>query len=281
MFNVQVPQGSGPGSVIQAKSPAGNMVQVTIPAGVQAGATIQVIDPSAPSANVVGAPTQMTMAAPGGDIFRGVSDIFIKQEMAAVELCGVEAKQRYRISVPDGNREGSVFLFISEESECMERVCCGPSRALKLKLHAGPNKEAPVVMEMAKPFSCQVGCCLRPSFQVVANGQTIGHIEDPCRWCVMDQQVYEGTSENMLFRTEGHLCQAGMLCPCCNSVNFNVSKGNQQVALIEKMSLDMEELCLNTNRFMVHFDKIVDNTEKKLLLASAMLLDLQYFEKKK
>lgn len=281
MFNVQVPAGSGPGSVIQAKSPAGNTVQVTVPPGVQAGQTIQVVDPQVSPNTIgvatVGAPTQMTMAAPDGDLFRGESNIFIKREVAF----GVQAKQRYRISVPDGNKEGNVFLYISEESECLERVCCGPSRSLKLKLHAGPHKEAPVVMEMVKPFSCEECCFLRPSFEVFSQGQKIGQVEDPCKCCVMDQQIYGSSSDRVLFKTEWSLCQVGMWCPCFNNVQFNVSKSDQQVALIEKMSLDMEEGFLGTTRFMVHFDKIVDTTEKKLLLASAMLLDLQYFEKKR
>jgi len=284
MFSVAVPEGATEGSTIQVQSPYGNTLQVQVPAGVQPGQVFQVQDPN--GANTVGAPAQMMMGSAGGDIFQGASKVLVKQEMAAVELCGIEAKQRYRISVPDSsNKEGPVFLYITEESDCFERICCSTNRSLKLKVHAGNNKESPVVMEMAKPFSC-TGCpIMRPSFTVSGPGgpgDVVGEIEDPCRCCTLDQQVFGGTGKsNLMFTTAGSACQGGMFCPLCCGVNFAVTKGGQPVAEIEKMSMDAEECCLKTNRFMINFNSITDPKEKQMLLASAMLLDLEYFEQKK
>merc|ERR1719491_2317627 len=109
-------------------------------------------------AQTIGAPQQAMMGNPG-DIFNGASKLYIKQEMAAIELCGIEAKQRYRISqaTPE-NKEGNVFLFITEESQCLERICCSTNRSLKLLVHQGSTKDGPVVQIMEKPFSLQ-GCC--------------------------------------------------------------------------------------------------------------------------
>jgi hypothetical protein len=230
---------------------------------------------------IVGAPVQQAMGMAGGDIFGGATSLFIKQEMAAVELCGIEAKQRYRISVPDNGKEGSVFLYITEESECCERICCGPNRALTLQVHQGPSKEGPIIQTMHKPFAC-VGCCfLRPSFDVKDQaGTAIGHIDDPFRCCVMDQQVQDAKGQ-LLFTTSGTVCQAGMCCPCCSDVNFDIQKNGTNTAGIEKKALDCEDICLKTNRFIVNFDKITDPTEKRMLLSAAMLLDLEYFEQQK
>merc|ERR1711862_316883 len=123
------------------------------------GAMAQVQNPVVVVGSVV-APEQQSMdMAPGSDIFGGAKSLFIKQEMAAVELCGIEAKQRYRISVPENGKEGRVFLYITEKSECGERICCGPNRALTLQVHQGPDKDGPVIQTMHKPFAC-VGCCL-------------------------------------------------------------------------------------------------------------------------
>jgi len=282
MFSVQVPEGASPGATIQVQSPYGNTIQVQVPQGLGPGQVFQVQDPAAGNQpQMVGAPGQQMMM-PGGDIFQGANRVLVKQEMVAIELCSIEAKQRYRISVPGpGNSEGNVFLYITEESDCFERVCCSVNRSLKLKVHAGPNKEAPVVMTMTKPFSCQGCCFLRPNFTVYGpGGEKIGDIDDPCRCCVMDQQVM-GPGSKLMFTTAGSICQAGICCPLCAGVEFDIKRDGRSVAGIEKMAMSAEECCLKTNRFMIKFNTVTDPKEKMMLLASAMLLDLEYFEQQK
>lgn len=237
-------------------------------------------------ANVIGAvaPGQVVMGS-ASDPFKGASEVIVKQEWAAIEFCSLEAKQRYRISQPVGpeKAEGEPFLYITEESGCLERICCSTNRSLTLKLHDGPTKEAPVIQRMHKPFSLQ-GCCFcRPSFTVTGaggEGDLVGTVEDPCRCCTMDQQVY-GKDKNLLFTTAGSICQFGMCCPCCAPIHFDVKQGGSDVASIEKMTLSCAEMCTKTNRFLVNFDKITDPEAKRMLLASAMLLDLGYFEQNK
>lgn len=283
MFQVGVPEGAEPGATIQVQSPWGNTLQVQVPEGSFPGSVFQVQDPNAPvQATVIGAPQQMSMN-PGSDIFNNATRVMVKQEWAAIELCGIEAKNRYRISVPTpDNQEGPAFLYITEESQCFERVCCGPNRSLTLKVHMGASKEGPVVQHMHKPLSCQGCCFLRPSFSVTgaSAAEPLGNIDDPCRCCLMDQQVFNA-SQQPVFTTQGSICQGGIFCPLCFDVDFSVKKGDAQVAKISKMALSCEEACVKTNRFMVEFGQITDAQEKKLLLASAMLLDLEYFEQQK
>jgi len=280
MITVTVPKGATPGTLVQVTNPqGGNTFQVTVPAGVEPGSTFQVLDPSA--AQVIGAPAQQAMGGMSADIFRGARSVFIKQRMEIMELCGIEAKQHYDISVPQGEAPGQVFMHIHEESDCCERICCGPNRSLTLKLHQGPTKDAPVLMSMKKPFSCQGCCFLRPRFEVFsAAGEKVGEIDDPCRCCLMDQQVMNSQG-SLLFRTNGTLCQAGMCCPCCAGVYFDVLKGTSKVAEIKKMPLNCEEVFLKTNRFIVDFNQVTDPVEKQMLFAAAMLLDLEYFEQQK
>jgi len=232
---------------------------------------------------VIGAPGQATMAAPG-DIFMGAQKIYIKQEMAAIELCGIEAKQRYRISIPNGEQEGQVFLYITEESDFCERICCSKQRSLKLKVHQGPTKDHPVIQTMVKPFACGGPCpCLRPTFTVLGPGgdqDMIGTVDDPCKCCVMDQQVKTPQGAEM-FTVTGTICQAGLCCPCCFGVNFDTMKNGSKVAGVEKLPLDCADMCLHTNRFMVDFGMLKDPSERKMMLAAAMLLDLEYFEENK
>jgi len=235
---------------------------------------------------VLGSPAQMMMGVDQGDIFQSAKKLFIKQEFAAIEMCSVEAKQRYRVSQATAdNTEGNVFLYIGEESNCLERVCCSVNRSLTLQVHEGQTKEGNILMSMKKPFSLQNCCCLRPRFDVFAGTgdreeDKIGTVEDPCRFCWMDQQIND-PSGNLLFTTAGCPCQAGMFCPCCAGIEFEVKKNESVVGKVEKLPMDCAELCLKTNRFVVDFGQLTGEKERKLLLASAMLLDLAYFEQNK
>jgi hypothetical protein len=228
---------------------------------------------------VVGAPQQMMMTTPGGDIFQGADTLFIQQEMAVIELCSIEAKQRYKISKATADKkEGTPFLYVTEESQCLERLCCGANRKLMLKVHGGPTNEHPVIQTMRKPFHLQSCCCFRPSFEVSgADGNTLGVIKDPCRCCAMDQQVFNA-SEKQIFTVSGMPCQIGTCCPCCAGIGFNVQKDGATIGNVTKMPVDCAELFLKTNRFIVDFGSVREATERQLLLSAAMLLDLQYFE---
>lgn len=227
------------------------------------------------------APVQETM---GEDIFQGQSKIMIKQEFAALELCSIEAKNRYRVSVPQGENEGgNIFLYVDEESGCCERICCSKNRTLTQIVHKGSSKDGPVAMSMHKPFHCQGCCCMRPSFMLYDgpkdSSRQIGTVKDPCRCCVMDQQILD-SKDQLVYTTNGSICQCGMCCPCCGSVDFNIRKEGTDVGLISKRPMTCGECLKKTNRFIIDFPPDANPDQKKMIFGAAMLLDLQYFEEK-
>ena len=71
--------------------------------------------------------------------------LIIRQEWAAMELCGCEAKNRYRVHKSAADKSarsasGENSMYINEESACLERICCGPNRSLTLVVHQGGDK---------------------------------------------------------------------------------------------------------------------------------------------
>jgi len=221
-----------------------------------------------------------TMGDLSVDVFDGADRLFIQQELSIVELAlGVEAPNRYRISKSsEDDKEGSVFLYVSEESDCLKRIICGKNRPLTLKVHEGSSEEGPVILTMEKPFSCSGCCCFRGSFDVKADGEQVGFIEDPCRCCWTDLKAMDAQKSTM-FMLGGSPWQCGMLCPCCGGdVNFKLTKEDQTVGKVTKKRMDCKELIAGMNRFVVDMTDIADPVERRMVFASAMLLDLNYFE---
>jgi len=178
----------------------------------------------------------------------------------------------------------SNILYVTEESECCMRNCCPVNRALKLKVHNGPSKDYPVVQTIDRPSSCGPNCswpcpCLRPQFTAVVRDPlyVVGSIDDPCHCCFKGQKVMgQGGAE--LFSVSGGICQWGLFFPCCAPVGFEARKAGTTVGGVERKTLECREMTVRTNRFIVDFGSISDPQERRMMLASAMLLDLEYFE---
>lgn len=290
MMQVQIPQGAAPGSLMHVQTPQGMMIQVQVPQGALPGMVIQVPIQiqKQPQARMQQAPMQMQMQRTQGDAFNCAEAIVIKQEFNMVEICGVEGKNYYRVHqsliAPEYRKpDGQQLLFVREQSECCERIFCGPSRSLTLFAHAGYDKGSPVYIQMHKPFHLQgnLPCC-RPEMQVSdGSGRPIGRVDDPCALCVMDQTIKDANGQ-FRYGVKGTICQIGLCCPCFGDVVFDVTnQGGEHVGEIRKMFDGCEELCLGTNKFKVIFPNNVTVEDRSLIFASAMLVDLQYFEVEK
>ena len=97
----------------------------------------------------------------------------------------------------------------------------------------------------------------------------------------MDQKIKDAAGQ-FRYGVAGTICQIGLFCPCCGDVNFHVTNGQgERVGEIKKMFDGCEELCLGTNKFKVIFPHNVTVEDRSLIFASAMLIDLQYFEVQK
>jgi hypothetical protein len=137
--------------------------------------------------------------------------IFIEQQFNLVEaLSGCEAKNRYAVHQLVNGLPGAQTMFIREESECCQRICCGPSRSLTLFVHEGVDKQGRIIAQIKKQFGCSACCCLRPHFDVFdSHAEQLGSIEDPCALCVLNQRVNnpQGHTDYVI---AGGCCQLGL-----------------------------------------------------------------------
>jgi len=201
------------------------------------------------------------------------------QKKEALELCcDIEVKNNYTMQSNSGAE-----LYLSESSECCERVCCGPNRSLTFNVHAGPNEHFPVIYKLNKAFHL-AGCCFcRPKMNVVGgDNRGVGRIYDPCRCCcILDNKLYD-QEDRLKWTVKGSTCQLGVCCPC-GSAEFpiNDASTNRRVGNVEKQSNGLAECCFAANKFQIDFPRDATVDEKALFIGSAMLIDVEYFERKK
>ncbi len=304
MMQVQIPPGVGPGQQFMANvngmnlpiiappgSVPGQMLQV--PAPQMQAPQMQMMQPQmqqmqpgmgqpAPvqiNVQVVAAPQQQKMDRFG-------EALLIRQEWSALELCGgCEAPNRYRVYKASKDARSTDNLentmYINEESDCCERICCGVNRSLTLVVRQGTKKDGPELLRLKKPFHLQGCCCCRPEMDITDSaGNQVGHIDDPCACCVMNQTVKDHTGE-VKYKVEGTLCQCGLCVPCID-IKFDVKdvKGGPP-GEIRKIFDGCSEICLKTNKFKITFPENATEPDKSLLLGATMLLDLEYFEVQK
>lgn len=239
-----------------------------------------------------------------GDMFKGAQKIIVRQEFAPIELCGIESKNRYHVSVPKADgAPGNTFLYAMESSQCLERICCAACRSMKMNIHSGVDKTGPVALSFDKNFSCPMipcpfvicnpcvfapisllACVMEPKFRISEpNGAYQGEIHDkamPLFCCKVDSTIKDRSGAEVMHTGPVSLCQCGTFCPCCADMTVPVTKQGKQVATITRNQLDICELLQKTNRFTIDFGSITDPSEKKRIFAAAFLLDLQYWEQK-
>eukprot|EP00929_Paragymnodinium_shiwhaense_P038206 TRINITY_DN20233_c0_g1_i6.p1 TRINITY_DN20233_c0_g1~~TRINITY_DN20233_c0_g1_i6.p1 ORF type:complete len:193 (-),score=31.50 TRINITY_DN20233_c0_g1_i6:527-1105(-) len=192
----------------------------------------------------------------------------------------------------------------------MTRICCPACRNLTMNVHSGIDKTGPVVLSMDKNFhcpmipaplacfmiisSCGVNACFvcpmmlaalvaEPKFAVRQGTQMLGEIHDPAGplcLCNMDAKIKNASGQEVMHTGPSTLCQIGMMCPCCAEATVPVTKDGKPVAHITRNAVTLCELCQKTNRFTIDFGSIQDPVQRKQIFASAMLLDLQYWEQK-
>ena len=181
---------------------------------------------------------------------------------------------------PSVRGPGQQSMYIHEESECLERICCGPNRSLTLVVSQN-HRGGPELLRFKKPFHLQ-GCCFcRPSFDITnSQGTHLGHIEDPCACCALDQRVFD--AQNILkYKVYGSICQLGLCCPCCGDVVFSVKDMDGGPEGQIRKIFTCGELCGLNNKFKVVYPPGAPQGDKALVLGATMLLHLQYFEQNK
>mmetsp|Transcript_16928 Transcript_16928/g.41967 ORF Transcript_16928/g.41967 Transcript_16928/m.41967 type:complete len:268 (-) Transcript_16928:458-1261(-) len=252
------------------------------------------------STGVAGPPAQKGMPNdPFGDQFR-VEQLMMKRDCIEF-FFGVEMGNRY--AVKPLNKE-MTQMYITETSTCFCKVCCGASRAAAFDVFYGGDydgrngRKDPKILQLEKPWVCPccdfccIGCTAfqRPKMTVkwtddaFGGSRSAGHVQDHCQCCGFREELHTAKGEHA-YTVRGSCWQAGMCCPCYDATLDVVDRkgeGERVVGNVTKRAGDCgqaaKEAFLDLQNFDVKAPEDATPDEKALLVATALMLDLQYFE---
>lgn len=191
--------------------------------------------------------------------------VFLRQRREIAELFGVETRNKYEILTIDGAPLG----FVAEEGKgfgaFLGRSFLGHWRTFTINIF-DTNRE--LAYRAFHPF--------RFLFQRLeisrAQGQKIGALEQ--RFGIIYKKFdLEDAHGNVIMKMSASFWKPW---------TFPIYKNDRAVALIlKKWSGTFSEIFTDRDNFTIEFkDKRLTTTERELILASAMFVDLNYFERK-
>eukprot|EP00392_Amoebophrya_sp_AT5.2_P016652 g16930.t1 len=217
------------------------------------------------------APMQMGMAATPGvtnDPFGGkfrVQQLLTKREIFEA-CCGCECGNRYLVR-PE--QPGMTTLAVDEDSTFLQKLCCGAQRGLTFNVHYG-DQQAPTILQMHKPFG-------------FGGHRNIGYVQDHCACCGVHEEIFNSRDQH-LYTVTGSCVQCGACCPC-GDARYDVveAKSGRNVGAVVKTSRGcgqcLQEAFADVQGFDVTAPGNAGADEKALLMATALMIDLQYYER--
>eukprot|EP00735_Rhodelphis_limneticus_P009905 TRINITY_DN288_c0_g1::TRINITY_DN288_c0_g1_i1::g.1571::m.1571 TRINITY_DN288_c0_g1::TRINITY_DN288_c0_g1_i1::g.1571 ORF type:complete len:283 (+),score=118.09,sp/Q3ZBG9/PLS2_BOVIN/27.99/6e-19,Scramblase/PF03803.10/2.5e-29 TRINITY_DN288_c0_g1_i1:58-849(+) len=223
--------------------------------------------------------------------------LFIKQKVQWLEeivggLC--EKRNKYRV-VMKPSTVGSIeqlsndqfsnlpFFMAKEESEMIQRICCGPYREFNITLKAGDQP----MLKFFRPFKCTIllGCFLLYPQEIqvtIPNGPALGSVVQNFKCCscnyLFDVKDAQGSK---LYEIRGYMMQCGPNM-CCKKFYFELYNTNDQlVGTIENVfpGCNLRGLCSKADNLQVLLNQKIPKEHKALLLGAVFLIDFMFFEK--
>lgn len=214
-------------------------------------------------------------------------DLLIKQQVGgcckffceSIGCC--EAPQEYHVA-PVASPKAN-FMYAKEESSCFNRCCCGTMRSFEINLHAGDNRDAPVMIEMERPLRCSPGspctmCCCNQEMKVTVNQKEFGRAYIPWYCCQPFIRVEDDQGE-MLYEIEKEGICPCVICECCRQpFNIKDAEGKKVGKVIKKYDGALKEMFTDADTFQLNFPKGSTPEHRALLIAATFLLDINFFE---
>lgn len=242
------------------------------------------------------------------NVLEPMPGLLVRQKLRLQNLCVCLLRNKYDIGPfpqgmdPSQPWEDEVFkqqkglLYASEESECIDKVCCHRYRKFTMNLHMGRGQDGPEVLRFERPFKCPVVCCCAmPWPQEIhalnpQTGEKLGTVKQDWRCCAalcgkLYWKAYDNVGQVTHVFERDICCNSNMCAPsCCCEVHRIDIKDKNEVETIGSLEnifpgCSCRTLCFGNmiDNYRLTFPPQANAEEKATLLAGLMLIDYMLF----
>lgn len=234
---------------------------------------------------VVPAITPIPGCPPGLEYLTQLDQVLMRQLIEVAEiLTGWEMNNKYTIN----NTMGQQIFYAKEDTDCMERQCCGPNRGFVMHLTDNMGTE---VIQVSREFKCFAGSacscykscdsCLLELQVEAPPGQVVGYVKQG-QYCLAPIFTIMDAQRRPVFTMNGPACPIQGIC-CTEDVNFPVCTidGGQEIGVIRKQWTGLlREMISDADKFGVTFPADLDVKMKATLIGLMFMVDFCFFERK-
>ncbi|XP_041270317.1 phospholipid scramblase 1-like isoform X2 [Onychostruthus taczanowskii] len=132
-------------------------------------------------------PPSIPNCPPGLEYLTQIDQILIHQQLEILEIVtGFEENNKYELK----NTLGQRVYFAAEDTDCLTRNCCGPSRPFTMRIMDNLGRE---VITLHRPLRCSACCCPCCLQEVKSLDETcpVGRISK--QWTGLVREVFTDT----------------------------------------------------------------------------------------
>jgi len=218
----------------------------------------------------------------------GRNTLMIHQQINMEEvMCGCAGANRYDVS--DMNT-GEAVLFINEESDCCERICCAPNHSAILNVYDVRNgvPDNTLVMVLTKPFkflhcfNC-ADICRGEMSASYPDGKPLAIVKEKSGSFTPNIETMDREGKHVA-NAVGPTCCIGGMAELCNDMVFSMQDENETpFGQLTKKKPDsfcsaLTEMYSDADRFTLELPATMPSESRAALIASSILVDYMFFE---
>ncbi|XP_071293773.1 phospholipid scramblase 1 isoform X3 [Agelaius tricolor] len=187
-------------------------------------------------------------------------------------VTGFEENNKYELK----NALGQRVYFAAEDTDCLTRNCCGPSRPFTMRITDNLGRE---VIRLHRPLRCSAcccPCCLQELEVQAPPGTIVGYVVQNWHVCLPKFTIQDEKRKDIL-KINGPC----VVCRCCEDIHFEVMSLDETcpVGRISKQWTGMvREMFTDTDNFGISFPMDLDVKMKAVMIGACFLIDFMFFE---
>ncbi|NWI85712.1 PLS1 scramblase, partial [Pitta sordida] len=254
---------------------AGSYAFQTQPVGFPGGQAVPPFQNPPPVGGVIWMPIPPSIpnCPPGLEYLTQIDQVLIHQEIELLEIfTGFETSNKYELK----NALGQRVYFAAEDTDCLTRNCCGPSRAFTIRIIDNLGHEVITLQRPLRCSSCCCPCCLQELEVQAPPGTTVGYVIQNWDLCLPKFTIQDEKKMDVL-----KIVGPCIVCSCCEDINFEV-KSLDETAAVGRISKQwtglVKEAFTDADNFGITFPMDLDVKMKAVMIGACFLIDFMFFE---